>query len=81
MPVYDLNLTLNHDLQIADVVAWSVTFVDPRLARRGQSTKAQMLRHVDGVSRDRLPWNCDAVTPELTETHTLAWGVKPQTEE
>jgi pimeloyl-ACP methyl ester carboxylesterase len=48
----DLNLTLNHSLQVADVVAWSAAFVDPRLA--------QTVPEVDRVSKDRLPWNCGA---------------------
>jgi pimeloyl-ACP methyl ester carboxylesterase len=55
---HNLNLTLNHDLQVADVVAWSVMFVDPRLARRELYSEAQVLRDIDLVSKDRLPWNC-----------------------
>jgi pimeloyl-ACP methyl ester carboxylesterase len=55
---HDLNLTLNHGLQVADVVAWSAAFVDQRLARRGVYSEAQTVRDVNPVSKDRLPWNC-----------------------
>jgi pimeloyl-ACP methyl ester carboxylesterase len=78
---HDLNLTLNHDLQVMDVVAWSVGFVDPRLARRGLYSQAQRIRHIDSVSNHHLPWNCDGVTPELAETRTWRGGAEVEARE
>jgi pimeloyl-ACP methyl ester carboxylesterase len=68
----DLNWTPSYGLQVEDSVAWSGTFVDQRLARRGLDAGAQTVRDVDPVSKERLPWNCGAVAPKLKETGALA---------
>ncbi|MDE2448883.1 MAG: alpha/beta hydrolase [Gammaproteobacteria bacterium] len=52
---HDLNLTLNHRLQIADAVAWSAAFVDPRSDRERLRPGAM---DVGLKSNDGLPPNC-----------------------
>ena len=52
---HDLNLTVNHRLQIADAVAWSAAFVDPRSDRKRLRPGAM---DVGLKSNDGLPPNC-----------------------
>jgi pimeloyl-ACP methyl ester carboxylesterase len=63
---HDLNLTPNHGLQVADVMSWSALFVDQRLARRKSDSEVPSARNIDLVSQDHLPWNCAAVSAEVT---------------
>jgi len=52
---HDLNLTLNHRLQIADAVAWSAAFVERRAYRERLRSG---VREVGLESNDGLPPNC-----------------------
>jgi pimeloyl-ACP methyl ester carboxylesterase len=61
---HDLNLALNHDLEVTDVVVWSATFVDRSLAPRVDQVAVKRVRGVDATSQDRLPWNCAGVPPQ-----------------
>jgi len=61
----DLNLTLNHELQVADIVAWSTRFVNARLKHEAGATAVDA-RAADAprsgvVGNDGLPANCSAV--------------------
>ena len=52
---HDLNLTVNHRLQLADAVAWSAAFVEPRSGRKRLGAGAMDVRF---ESNDGLPPNC-----------------------
>ena len=56
---HDLNLTLNHGLQVADAVAWSKAFVERRPGGRHDAAPS---------ANDGLPQNCGGVSPELSRT-------------
>jgi len=51
---HDLNTTVNHDLQLADAIAWSTVFLDRSLLRGADSSA----RAVSLKVNDGLPPNC-----------------------
>jgi hypothetical protein len=52
---HDLNMTVNHDLQVADAVAWSAAFVDRSLPGGRRRSRASA---VSLEGSDELPANC-----------------------
>jgi len=68
---HDLNLTLNHSLQVADAVAWSAGFVDPRLKEERRRLNDDA--HERGLPQnDGLPWNCGSASPAADRALTVA---------
>jgi pimeloyl-ACP methyl ester carboxylesterase len=60
----DLNLTLNHELQVADILAWSTTFVDTRLRHEANAASGDA-RTTSAADNDGLPPNCSAVARQV----------------
>jgi pimeloyl-ACP methyl ester carboxylesterase len=60
---HDLSLAINHDLQVADSVAWSSAFV----GQTGLDQQGELagLHSSSGLPwNDGLPWNCGDVSPK-----------------
>ena len=55
-----LSLAVNHELQVADAVAWSSTFVGQIRARRDFDGFAKSDRGL--TWNDGLPWNCGSIS-------------------
>jgi hypothetical protein len=53
--VHDLNMTVNHDLQLADAVAWSAAFIDRSLLDGRKRSHASTVSVKDNAA---LPANC-----------------------
>jgi pimeloyl-ACP methyl ester carboxylesterase len=52
---HDLNMTVNHDLQLADALAWSVAFIDRRVDSDAGRSRVSA---VSLTGNDDLPPNC-----------------------
>jgi pimeloyl-ACP methyl ester carboxylesterase len=62
---HDINLAVNHDIQVADVLAWSSAFIGDGVRERNDSDDVNFDKANRGLPwNDRLPWNCGSAEPK-----------------
>jgi len=67
---HDLNLTLNHMLQVEDILAWSSAFVDTH-PRRSAGSPGGDSRNIGASLNDGLPGNCVAARQQAADAQRV----------